>query len=130
MMGGALRQAGSSPPARCGRSTTTSSGWRWTTTTRARWRAVSRDPGITIDPNEVATNIVIFQVADARALCTQLAASGVIMGALDARTVARSRTSTSAPRTSRPRSTSWRDARDRLTFRCRPTGQTQETCAS
>ena len=44
-------------------------------------------PGIEIDPAEVSTNIVVFRVADARALCTQLAASGVIMGALDDRTV-------------------------------------------
>jgi threonine aldolase len=50
-------------------------------------RGLADIPGITIDPNEVATNIVIFHVADAHALCTQLAASGVVMGALDARTV-------------------------------------------
>ena len=41
------------------------------------------DPDFDIDPASVATNIVIFRVSDARALCTQLAASGVIMGALD-----------------------------------------------
>ena len=35
----------------------------------------------------MSTNIVVFRVADARALCTQLATSGVIMGALDDRTV-------------------------------------------
>ena len=44
-------------------------------------------PGIELDPAEVSTNIVIFRVSDARALCTQLAASGVIMGPLDDRTV-------------------------------------------
>src|SRR3954447_14731621 len=44
-------------------------------------------PGVDIDPAEVSTNIVIFRVRDASALCTQLAASGVIMGALDDRTV-------------------------------------------
>ena len=35
-------------------------------------RGLADIPGITIDPHEVATNIVIFQVADAHALCTQL----------------------------------------------------------
>ena len=30
---------------------------------------------------------MVFRVADARALCTQLAVNGVIMGALDERTV-------------------------------------------
>ncbi|MDP9135126.1 MAG: beta-eliminating lyase-related protein, partial [Actinomycetota bacterium] len=44
-------------------------------------------PGVEIEPAEVATNIVIFRVADAQALCTQLAVNGVIMGALDERTV-------------------------------------------
>src|SRR3954452_8293128 len=44
-------------------------------------------PGVELDPATVETNIVIFRVPDARALCTQLAASGVIMGALDDRTV-------------------------------------------
>jgi threonine aldolase len=44
-------------------------------------------PGVEIDPADVATNIVVFRVGDARALCTQLAVNGVIMGALDTRTV-------------------------------------------
>ena len=44
-------------------------------------------PGVDIDPATVSTNIVVFRVADATALCTQLASSGVIMGALDSRTV-------------------------------------------
>jgi threonine aldolase len=48
---------------------------------------LSQLPGVEIDPAEVSTNIVIFRVRDASALCTQLAASGVIMGALDDRTV-------------------------------------------
>jgi threonine aldolase len=48
---------------------------------------LARLPNVEIDPAEVATNIVVFRVADARALCTQLAAQGVIMGALDDRTV-------------------------------------------
>jgi threonine aldolase len=50
-------------------------------------RGMATVPGVELDPSEVQTNIVIFRVADARALCTQLAASGVIMGALDDRTV-------------------------------------------
>jgi threonine aldolase len=50
-------------------------------------RGLSDIPGVEIDPAEVATNIVIFHVRDARALCTQLAVNGVLMGALDERTV-------------------------------------------
>ena len=50
-------------------------------------RGLAQIPGVEIDPGEVATNIVIFRVSDAHALCTQLAVNGVIMGALDARTV-------------------------------------------
>jgi threonine aldolase len=44
-------------------------------------------PGVEINPADVATNIVVFRVGDARALCTQMAVNGVIMGALDERTV-------------------------------------------
>ncbi len=44
-------------------------------------------PGVEIDPAAVETNIVVFRVGDARALCAQLAVHGVIMGALDDRTV-------------------------------------------
>jgi threonine aldolase len=88
MMGGALRQAG-----------IVAAGALWALDHHVERLAMDHDnartlaaglaeiPGITIDPASVATNIVIFQVADARALCTQLATSGVIMGALDARTV-------------------------------------------
>jgi threonine aldolase len=43
--------------------------------------------GVEIDPAAVQTNIVIFTVADARALCDALAREGVRMGALDARRV-------------------------------------------
>jgi threonine aldolase len=50
-------------------------------------RGLSDIPGVEIDPAQVATNIVIFRVSDARALCTQLAVHGVIMGTLDERTV-------------------------------------------
>jgi threonine aldolase len=50
-------------------------------------RGLAGIPGIDIDPNEVETNIVVFRVSDARALCTQLATHGVIMGALDERKV-------------------------------------------
>ena len=50
-------------------------------------RGLADIPGVEIDPAEVATNIVIFRVSDARSLCTQLAVNGVIMGALDERTV-------------------------------------------
>jgi threonine aldolase len=50
-------------------------------------RGLADIPGIEIDPSDVETNIVVFRVSDARALCTQLAVNGVIMGALDERTV-------------------------------------------
>ena len=50
-------------------------------------RGLADIPGVEIDPQDVATNIVVFRVSDARALCTQLAVHGVIMGALDERTV-------------------------------------------
>jgi threonine aldolase len=43
--------------------------------------------GVDIDPGAVETNIVVFGVADARALVAALEAAGVRMGALDARTV-------------------------------------------
>jgi threonine aldolase len=48
---------------------------------------LARLPGVEIDPAAVATNIVVFRVADAQALCTELASHGVFMGALDDRTV-------------------------------------------
>jgi threonine aldolase len=88
MMGGALRQAG-----------IVAAGALWALdhhverlamdhdNARTLARGLAEIPGIDIDPASVATNIVIFRVSDAHALCTQLAASGVIMGALDARTV-------------------------------------------
>jgi threonine aldolase len=40
--------------------------------------------GISIDPSEVTTNIVIFSVADPDGLCASLERAGVRMGALDA----------------------------------------------
>jgi threonine aldolase len=40
-------------------------------------------PGVQIDPSTVETNIVIFTVADAPALCAALARADVLMGALD-----------------------------------------------
>jgi threonine aldolase len=43
--------------------------------------------GITIDPGDVETNIVVFEVADAKAFCAALADEGVGMGAVDARRV-------------------------------------------
>jgi threonine aldolase len=44
-------------------------------------------PGIQIDPAEVETNIVIFEVSDAEGFCRSLEAQGVRMGSLDARRV-------------------------------------------
>jgi threonine aldolase len=44
-------------------------------------------PGVELDPAAVETNIVAFRVADARGFCARLEAEGVLMGALDARTV-------------------------------------------
>ena len=44
-------------------------------------------PGVELDPTAVETNIVVFRVRDAQTLCAQLAASGVVMGPLDDRTV-------------------------------------------
>jgi threonine aldolase len=44
-------------------------------------------PGVRIDPGEVETNIVVFEVDDAPALARALAADGVLVGALDARRV-------------------------------------------
>jgi threonine aldolase len=43
--------------------------------------------GVEIDPAAVETNIVVFRVADARALCEALGRRGVRMGALDGRRV-------------------------------------------
>jgi threonine aldolase len=43
--------------------------------------------GVTIDPAAVATNIVVFEVADAAAFCATLEADGVRMGALGPRAV-------------------------------------------
>ena len=78
----------SSRRARCGRSTTTSSGSRRTTSTPAcSPRGWPGCPASRSTRPTVATNIVVFRVDDAPALCTQLAAAGVIMGALDDRTV-------------------------------------------
>ncbi len=44
-------------------------------------------PGVALDPAEVTTNIVVFEVADAPALVAALAQAGVKMGALGPRTV-------------------------------------------
>ena len=88
MIGGALRQAG-----------IVAAGALWALdhhverlamdhdNARTLARGLAQIPGVEIDPGEVATNIVIFRVSDAHAVCTQLAVNGVIMGALDARTV-------------------------------------------
>jgi threonine aldolase len=50
-------------------------------------RELAEVPGVTLDPAEVTTNIVVFEVADAPALVTALAGAGVKMGALGPRTV-------------------------------------------
>ena len=50
-------------------------------------RELAAVPGVSIDPAEVTTNIVVFSVADAPALVAALADSGVKMGALGPRTV-------------------------------------------
>ena len=41
-------------------------------------------PGVDLDPTEVETNIVVFRVPDAEALCAALERAGVKMSALDA----------------------------------------------
>jgi threonine aldolase len=88
MMGGALRQAG-----------IVAAGALWALDhhverlaqdhehARVLAEGLARLPGVELDPAEVDTNIVVFRVSDAQALCTQLAVSGVIMGTLDDRTV-------------------------------------------
>jgi threonine aldolase len=88
MMGGALRQAG-----------IVAAGALWAlehhverlaqdhANARVLAEGLAALPGVEIDPASVSTNIVVFRVADAAALCTQLASHGVIMGALDSRTV-------------------------------------------
>ncbi len=43
--------------------------------------------GITVDPEAVETNIVVFHVQDAPGFCARLAAEGVVMGAFGPRTV-------------------------------------------
>jgi threonine aldolase len=48
---------------------------------------LSEVPGVEVDVAAVDTNIVVFRVADAPALVSELAAAGVKMGSLDARTV-------------------------------------------
>ena len=44
-------------------------------------------PGVTIDPDDVETNIVIFEHDDAERLCASLKERGVIMGAVGGRRV-------------------------------------------
>jgi threonine aldolase len=50
-------------------------------------RELAEVPGVALDPAEVTTNIVVFEVADATAFCAALEADGVLMGTLDARRV-------------------------------------------
>jgi threonine aldolase len=50
-------------------------------------RELASVPGVTLDPSEVTTNIVVFEVADAPALVAALADAGVKMGALGPTTV-------------------------------------------
>ncbi len=50
-------------------------------------RELAGVPGVKLDPAEVTTNIVVFEVADAPALVAALADAGVKMGALGPRTV-------------------------------------------
>ena len=50
-------------------------------------RGLAAVPGVTLDPASVTTNIVVFEVADARALVAALAERGVKMGALGPQTV-------------------------------------------
>jgi threonine aldolase len=44
-------------------------------------------PGVSLDPATVETNIVVFELRDARAFCARLADRGVLMGALGPTTV-------------------------------------------
>ena len=50
-------------------------------------RELASVPGVSLDPAEVTTNIVVFEVADAPALVAALADAGVKMGALGPTTV-------------------------------------------
>ena len=50
-------------------------------------RGLAELPGVALDPASVTTNIVVFEVADARALVARLADAGVKMGALGPTTV-------------------------------------------
>jgi threonine aldolase len=54
---------------------------------RALAEGLEQIPGVSIEPATVETNIVVFGVADAEALCAALEGDGVLMGALDARRV-------------------------------------------
>jgi threonine aldolase len=51
---------------------------------RALAEGLAELPGIELDPTEVETNIVVFDVPDAEALCAALERAGVKMSALDA----------------------------------------------
>ena len=68
-------------------------------------RELAEVPGVALDPAAVATNIVVFEVADAPALVAALADAGVKMGALGPRRCGPSPTSTSTRRARRGRST-------------------------
>jgi threonine aldolase len=50
-------------------------------------RGLAALPGITLDPDDVETNIVIFGVDDAAGVCARLEAAGVRMGAVGPRSV-------------------------------------------
>ena len=50
-------------------------------------RGLAEVPGVELDAASVTTNIVVFEVADARALVARLADAGVKMGALGPTTV-------------------------------------------
>jgi threonine aldolase len=50
-------------------------------------RGLASLPGITLDPDEVETNIVIFEVDDPEGLCSALRRDGVVMGPVGPRSV-------------------------------------------
>ncbi|HEX6025769.1 MAG TPA: GntG family PLP-dependent aldolase [Solirubrobacter sp.] len=54
---------------------------------RALAQGLASVPGITLDPDEVETNIVIFEVDDPEGLCAAVQRDGVLMGPVGPRTV-------------------------------------------
>jgi threonine aldolase len=54
---------------------------------RALAEGLASLPGVVLDPDTVDTNIVVFDVPDARAFVAALKADDVIMGPIDARRV-------------------------------------------